>query len=332
MKKHFLMVAMACASVLIIGVERVPAQQGGVSQIEQSRQEQAKQKLKGGVASQPIDTWGESAPATTGDADLGVQQILKEKKKERPLTFFSDYSCFYTDNAAMTAANPFFDFMQVGTVGASYQHTFTPLFFGDVTYRHQFFRYSNHTDLAFDVTNPSCGLTYVAKDWWELAFYTRYDYTRLTYGNSDNEPLGGAEGTEFYKNHDVTIGLQKMFELSKAQHIYAGTAAKFGMTDYREPDQVDPQRYEYSATAGYTLDVSRWFQTGVNYRYAYNDYIMQSGRADGNQVVSNNYAFKLTEWATINLSWSFTQNISNRSERNYRNLSAGGGLAMNVRF
>jgi hypothetical protein len=306
-------------------------------QIEQYRQFQANPTLNKGYngekSANDQNNLFTEAPSSPGDEDLGDQQILREKQEKfKSFTLFGDASGFYTDNASLTKTGKQSDFFTVETVGASYQIPINPQFFADITGSVQSFRYNQQAQLDFYSMSGGPGLTYVIPELWDTAVFGRYTYTRLIYSNDDNSSVGGYKGDEFYKDHDLTFGLQKVFQFSKAHYAYIGHTDKIGMTDWHDTTGFDPQRNEYALFGGYVADLSRWFKVQLGYRAAYEDYTEQGNRADLNQVVSTGFTAKLCEYATFNGSFAWTFNNSNWAANDYQAITSGVGLSVNVKF
>ncbi len=258
----------------------------------------------------------DQAPASPGDPDLGEQVILRRKEKLTPFKLFADVSGFYTSNAALTDKHTVDDFFLVAQVGASYQTQVVPNLYAEATVRQATFRYAKFDELDFDSLNAGAGLTYVSRPLWGLAFSVRYNFNRLT---------DGSQHDEFFKNHTVTLAVQKTYELSKAHYLYGGYASVFG---WSEP--VAPQRDEHGIYLGYHASLSRSISADASYRIALFDYV--HGRADWNQSLTVAVKWDATRWLSIAASISGGLNHSNREVFDYKVFSGGVGITASIAF
>lgn len=258
----------------------------------------------------------DQAPASPGDADLGEQVILRRREKLTPFKLFADVSGFHTTNAALTDTHRVDDFFLVAQVGASYQRRVATDLYGEVTVRQAIFRYAEFGDLDFDSLNAGAGLTYLARPLWGLAFSVRYNFNRLT---------DGRDYEEFFKNHTLTLAVQKSFELSKAHYLYAGYASVLG---WSEP--VAPQRDEHGIYIGYHVNLARSVAVEATYRIAYFDYV--HGRDDLNQNLTVVVKWDPTRWLSIAASASLGLNYSNRDVFDYKVFSTGVGITGSITF
>lgn len=256
------------------------------------------------------------APSSPGDPDLGEQVILKRREKVRPFTLSADVSGFFTNNAALTNEFKVDDFFLAAQAAVSYQPRITSSLFGEVTVRQGFFRYAQYDELDFDSLNVGGGLTYVLRPLWNTALSVRYNYNRLT---------DGSEHDEFFRNHTVTVGLLKTFELSKAHYLYAGASAIFAWSDPKPAE-----RDEYGIFGGYRVNLTRALAADAYYRLAYFDY--SGGRDDWNQTLAVALRCNLTRALSVSASASLGFNNSNQNVFDYDVFNAGLSVAGSVSF
>lgn len=278
-----------------------------------------------------------TAPATEGDDDIGVQAILHRKDKFKSFTVFGNASGYYTDNVFLTKDQQFYDRYMAGEVGASYTPKFTDRFFGEVTLKQQFFRYDNYSVLDFDGQVGTVGLTYIVPELEDTAVFLRYTYTRLTRSNNDSVASNGdleEDGTEFYKNHGVTFGAQKSWELSKAHYVFLGSTVDLGYTDWDDPAVASPQRNDYALFTGYRANITRNFEAQLFYRLAMEDYtkVPQEDRVDLKNLVSVSFVYNWTDWLNLTVNSSFVFNDSNWNANSYEAATYGSTLGLNYRF
>ncbi|MFH1067972.1 MAG: TonB-dependent receptor [bacterium] len=265
----------------------------------------------------------EYASPSPGDEDLGVQMLLKRREEYKPLTLFGDASAFYTSNATLVKDNAPGDWFWVGRVGASYQPRILPNLLGEATVQQQFFRYDEFKNLDFDSMNVGGGLTYIIQEFWDIAVFGRYNFNRLTYGR---DTINGEEDDEFFKNHTMTFGLQKIFPLARAHYLYIGHTSQLAIS---EPSAL--QRNDYSLFAGYNVKLTRDIEAQAGYRFAYFDYNFR-GREDLNQTASLGATYKPIEWVSLFTSLSVGLNNSNQPANDYKVYNAGGGFGVQVKF
>ena len=269
------------------------------------------------VDSQPGLSLTEAAPASPGDQDLGEQRLFKYKEKDRRFTFSMDLGGFATSNVALVEKGRFDDQYLVGQVFLGYQAKLADNLFGDVSIREASFRYNRFTALDFDSQTFGVGLTYVAPDLWNVAFFGRYSYNRL---------LDATDGNEIFTNHGLTVGFQKTFQISRAHNFYAGYASQFGIGH-----PVVFQRDEHAAFFGYHADLSRSLDGDLFYRIAAYDY-KKGGRTDLNETLNGSLQYKFTKWLRAYASASLALNHSNRDGLDYDAFTAGLGLTATFKF
>lgn len=265
----------------------------------------------------------ESAPDSDGDEDLGMQLLLKKKPKYKPFKVFGDVSGFYTSNAQLSKHDTKDDYFWITQVGASYMPKILPNLMGEVTVNQQFFRYDEFKNLDFDSFNAGGGLTYIANELWDVAFFGRYNFNRLTHAHKSAD---GPENSEFYSTHNITAGLQKVFPINRAQYCYVGHMSQINMSN-----PVAPQKNDYSLFTGYSLKATRDVNFQFMYRAAYVCYANEI-REDVSQTLFAGLSYNPYEWATISLSSSLGLNNSNNPANDYEVVNTGLGLNLKYKF
>jgi len=258
----------------------------------------------------------DQAPPSPGDLDLGEQVILRRREKQTPFKLFADVSGFYTSNAALTDRSAHDDFFLVAQVGVTYQTRIATDLYAEATVRQATFRYARFDELDFDSLNAGAGLTYIARPLWGLAFSMRYNFNRLT---------DGSQHDEFFRQHTLTVGVQKTFELSKAHYVYAGYSSIFG---WGVP--VAPERDEHGIYLGYHANLSRSISADLSYRIALFDYV--HGRDDWNQNLVLAVKWDVKRWLSISASASGGFNRSNHEVFNYNVFTGGVGVFCTIAF
>lgn len=261
---------------------------------------------------------GYGVPASPGDDDLGQQQILKKEERYRAWSAWANFNAFYTSNAALTEQNTLGDAMLVGSVGAGYQPIITGDLIANVYVQQQAYRYGTYSALDFDSLNTGAALTYIIRDFYDVAVSGGYNFNRLT-------PRGGYESS-FYDNNTINFTLQKTHAFDRAQNVNGGLLTNINFTS-----PYSTQRNEYGLYASYTAQITRGLQANLYYRLSLQDY-STDGRNDLNQAVVPSFTYNFTPWCSVTASTSFGFNSSNRDGFDYDVINAGGGVNFNYRF
>lgn len=256
-------------------------------------------------------------PATPGDDDIGLQLLLKEEDEAKYFTFYASAAGYYTTNIALTNSPEVDGAFFSEQAGLTYSRPFLGSFVGFLAVRQQSIRYDRLSGFDFDSLIGDVGLTYVAREFYDLNIYFRYRYNRLM------EPFFG-EG--FFDNNTLTFGLQKYWNYSRGIWFYAGAEGIFG---YSEPSVN--QRDSGVLYFGGNVDLTRRLSVQLFYSMAYHAY-NNIERDDFNQNLSLLFIFQLTDWASINFQGSWANNISSRSVFDYDAFNLGGGLQVQLEF
>jgi len=257
------------------------------------------------------------APASPGDDDLGVQQILKEKEKIKSWQVFGEVAGYYTSNAALLSQNTLADSFLVTGFGVSYQKELPNSFIVSANARQQFFRYADYSSLDFDSFNIGTQLTYLFRDFHEIAVYSRYNYNLLTRPTWKDH---------FFDCHTLAFGTQKIFPVSKAQYWFTGGELAFNWAD-----PTGYGRNEYNFFLGYNAQLTKALNANLYYRMGLFDY-HSSSRTDVNNTVTLALSYTLFENCSITGSVSGIWNDSNRDVFAYNVFNPGGGLTLQYRF
>lgn len=273
-----------------------------------------------GVADElrPGESSLEQAPWSPRTEDIGEQLILKEMEKYQIFTAFADASYYTTDNVALTSRGELDDQYFVGQIGLSAQPKLGKSLFGEVTIRQQFFRYNEFDSLDFDGLDAGAGLTYITEKLTGVAFFTRYNYKRLTDAEENNE---------FFTSHTWKFGVQKPFILSRAHFFYVALSSEFALAT--EPEFS--RRNQYSFDAGYYVNLTRSISAQLYYRGSYYDYY-ESDRGDWNHIAGISAEYNVTDWLSVNIFGTYSFNRSNIPVFDYDAGNAGGGLALRLKF
>lgn len=256
-------------------------------------------------------------PATPGDPDLGQQLILHRQERIRLFSIFANAGWQHTNNVGLTRTGTLSDNFFFGQVGAAFQPRLSRRLLGELYVRQSFFRYDRFDVLDFNNFTVGTGLTLPAPEIWDLAFSLRYHFTRLADGSSNQE---------FFRSHNISLSIQKIFPISRAHYAYANLT---GLLSFSEPRL--PERDEYALLAGYFAQITRSLQANASYRIAYYRYPHQD-RNDLNQILTFMLSYSFTDWASLQATTSFAFNHSEFTVFNYQVINAGAGLNLAVRF
>ncbi len=254
----------------------------------------------------------------TEDDSFGEQIILKRLDKPRSFTGSAEIGAFVTNNVALAKRDAQEDRFLVATTAASYTHRFTDTFRFNAGAQGSLYRYNEFRELDFQSTDLWMGVTWAAPVLRGLDVSARYTFSDLT----------TAERTrEFYKNHAILLGVQKVVPFSRAQSVYFGASAQWSFAD---PKQAG--RDEYVGYAGYHAQLTRRIDADLFYRYGHYVYRYGSGRHDENQTVSMSLHYRPTDWLNFSASTFFGVNRSNRTAFEYDVLNGGVGVQCSLQF
>ena len=263
------------------------------------------------------DVSGFDGPATEDDA-FGEQVILKRAEKPRPFSGYAEIGAFVTNNVALVKRAAQRDGFIVATTAASFAHRFSNTVRLDAGANASLYRYNEYRELDFQSTTLSAGVTWTAPVLRGVDVSAHYSFTDLT----------TAERTrEFYKNHAILLGVQKMIPFSRAQAVYFGASAQWSFAD-PEPAGRD----DYAGFAGYRAQLTRRVDADLYYRYSHYVYRFGRGRRDNNHTVSLSLHYTPTEWLSFSATSFFGANRSNHAEFDYDVVNAGAGIQCSMRF
>jgi hypothetical protein len=252
---------------------------------------------------------------TTSD-DFGEQVILQSPPRIRTFVITGDASVFYTNNVALTPHNRIDDVFFVSNAGVSWTPQIAPHLEAQIAAHSSIFRYDKTSALDFQGLGLGAGLFWNPDHFAGVGLFAHYDFIELINRHSE----------EILRDHEFTIGAQKIFPLGRAHAFVAGASLMAGVA---APESA--QRDQAGVFLAYRLQATRSLGIEFLYRFAgyyYND----PGRTDRNQLFSVSARYRLLEWADINAFFSFADNRSDDSAFSYDAATSGGGLSATVRF
>lgn len=287
-------------------------------QIEQSRQ------FTGPPGT--IDLQGQrNAPAagtfeggSTSDDAFGAQVIFKRQEKPRPFNAFAEMGAFLTNNVALAKEDRLEDGFLVATTGAAFTQRFGFNMRFDASAQASAYRYDKVPQLDFQSTDLSAAVAWSPPQLRGAEVLLRYTFTDLTTAERVRE---------FYKNHAILLGVQKVVPFSRAQAVYFGASAQWSFADPKPAG-----RDEYTVYAGYRVQLTRHIDADLFYRYGRYVYRFGNGRHDNNQTVSLSLHYTPTEWLSLSAAGFFGANRSNHTAFDYDVANAGVGIQFSIRF
>ncbi len=287
-------------------------------QVEQSRQ----------LSSRPetIDLQGQrnapqsavlGGPATADDA-FGTQVFLKRQERPQPFSAFAEIGAFVTNNVALARRDEIEDRFLVGTTGVAFSQRFAFNLRFDASARASAYRYDKFSELDFQSIDLSAGVAWTPPQLRGAEVLLRYTHTSLTTAE---------DTTEFYSNHAILLGVQKVVPFGRAQAVYFGASAQWSFAD-PEPAGRD----EYVAYAGYRAQLTRSIDADLFYRYGRYVYREGEGRQDNNQTLSLALHYTPRPWLSFSATGFYGVNRSNRRAFDYDVGNVGVGLQVSLRF
>ncbi len=267
-----------------------------------------------------IDQEKRFAPASPADSDLGDQLILKRYDNSAPVRFDLSTQLFWTDNTASTNSQEEDGIIWQSRLRASWQPRIGNNLFLNLAASQDVYRYDSPGSLDFERTDLRAGLIKTAPDFFDILFFARYEYTRVTSGSLSDGIYGA---------HRIRAGAHKMF-LSTAKHsAYVALDAAHNLN--ATPGLLE--RNEYSAHLGYTYQITDKLRAALYYHFAYYDY-GTGGREDYNHVIGTELYWQVSRSTRLHASLTYVQNDSNlpAGAADYDSIQGGLGIGFTTRF
>ena len=172
----------------------------------------------------------------SSDDSFGTQVILKQRERPKTLLLTGDVSVFYTDNAALTPNDKIDDVFFVTNAAASWTPRINPQLEAQLNAHASIFRYGRTSVLDFENLGLGAALFWSPEHFADIALFARYDFIELLDRHSD----------EILRDHEFTIGGQKIFAVGRSQSFTLGALV---MGDIAEPSSA--QRQQAAIFAGY---------------------------------------------------------------------------------
>jgi hypothetical protein len=253
----------------------------------------------------------------SSDDSFGTQVILKKRERPKTVSLTGDVSTFFTDNAALTPDGRIDDVFFVTNAGASWTPRINPQLEAQLNAHASIFRYNSTSALDFENLGFGAALFWSPEHFADIALFARYDFIELLDRHSD----------EILRDHEFTVGGQKIFAVGRSQSYFTLGASLTG--DIAEPSSA--QRQVAAIFAGYHWQITRAFEAELYYRLA-GYFYDHADHADCNQVVSGSLRYRLSRNVDLNGFVSFSGNRSDKARFDYNAVTNGGGIAVTVRF
>ena len=301
--------------LLLVVASAVLQGQVAVSAIDQSR---LFQPVPAAAPVSAVDANGNSLGDTTNveDDSFGAQMILKDQERARHFSLSGGNSLYYTSNVALTRRDALDDIFAVVNAAGTWTRRLHPEVELQVGLQASMFRYNRESQLDFNDLGAGLGLSWTPQRWSGVSIFGRYDFTELF----------DRHGREILRDHQFSLGAQKVFILGRAHAFSLGTLGSVGIST-----PFAAQRNQAGIFAGYHLQLTRVLATDLLYRITGQSY-SDSNRLDLNQVVSWTLRCRFAEWGEANLYYSYGDNRSNTSVFDYSVTSGGGGFGITTRF
>ena len=259
-----------------------------------------------------LNSWDD----TSGDDSFGAQVLLKDQEKVRAFTLSAGVAGYYTNNVALTRRATRDDVFAVADASGSWAKAINPELQMLIGLQAATFRYDESSVLDFDNFGGGIGFSWTPKRWNGVNLFGHYDFTELL----------NRDGDEILRDHQFSLGGQKVFALGRSHAVTLGLIGSIGIST-----PFTAQRDQIGPFVGYQLRLTRSLDTGVMYRLTYQNYT-SGNRQDLNQVFSCNLRYHFSEWAEAAAYFSFGDNRSNRSVFDYNVVSGGIGIGFTTRF
>jgi len=307
-----------CAAASVTMPALLFAQTPVLPQVEQARQFAPPLRTADLQGQRNAPPTGDLGQAGTEDDSFGTQVFFKRDERPQPFSAFAEIGAFVTNNVALVKADPQGDRFLVATTGAGFTKRFAYDLRADATARAAAYRYDKFSELDFQSVDLAAGVAWTPPQLRGAEVQVRYTFTELTTAKDTRE---------FYQNHAVLLGVQKVVPFSRAQSAYFGVSAQWSFAD-----PAPSGRDEYAVYAGYRAQLTRSIDADLYYRYGRYVYRDGEGRQDDNQTVSLAIRYAPRPWVAFSASGFYGVNRSNRRAFDYEVGNAGVGLQVSLRF
>lgn len=267
-----------------------------------------------------IDQQKRFAPASPADSDLGDQLILKRYDTRDPLRVDLSTQLFWTDNTASTSTKKMDGIIWQSRLLASWKPRIGNNLFLNFSASQNVYRYDSPSFLDFERTDLRAGLIKMAPDFFDILFFARYEYARVTSGSLSDS---------IYDAHRIRAGAHKVFLSTPKHSVYVALDAAYDLN--ATPSFLE--RNEYNAHLGYNYQITDKLRAVLYYHLAYYDYDT-GGREDYNHVIGTELYWQVSRSTRLHASFTYVENDSNLpfGAADYDSIQGGLGIGFTTRF
>lgn len=259
-----------------------------------------------------------AAPKMDGDDEYGEQRVLLRRATWAPWTIEVDAQVFWTDNVALASRNIESDTYLRAGFRAGYSNRVFGNLFVSLGWDYHTVRHSQFPELDFDLGRADASAMLMLPKLKDAFLIARYSFLRL---------MEAGVGSELYDDHVLSLGLQKIWKISRGQQVFAGIYGDWSTL----PDPWPAGRHEFSGSVGWKLRLTDALTVQTSYRLAFHDY-RTGQREDWNNVILIGATYALTDWLNLGALGSYSINRSSASVFDYQNLILGAGVAAHWEF
>lgn len=259
-----------------------------------------------------------AAPKMDGDEEYGEQRILLRRASWAPWSIELDSEFQFTDNVALASQAAQSDTYFRTGFRVGYSNRVAGNLFFNAGWDYHTVRHDRFTEMDFDLSRNDLGFMYMLPQLQDAFLVARYSYFRL---------MGAGVGAPLFQDHVASLGLQKVWKISRGQQIFAGLYGDWSTA----PQPWEAGRHEYSFFTGWKLRLTEALNVQLSYRGAYYHY--RTGlRTDWNHVALTTVNYDVKDWLRLSLTGSYAVNRSSGAAFDYQNLIVGAGVTAHWEF
>ncbi|MEI6653509.1 MAG: hypothetical protein WCP45_01970 [Verrucomicrobiota bacterium] len=237
------------------------------------------------------------------------------------MTVAFDTSLSYTNNApGATPSNQEPAWYSASRLAVSWLPRIAYGWFADIGLTQELYRFEGSHAVDFENLHPYLGVVKSIPELDDLAFYTRYEYQRITTGNiSDSD----------YSAQTIRTGLQKNLFLTSRYQLSAGVDAAFDLRANKD----SLEHNEYSVDVSYTYWFADRLSSTVSWTGTMWDF-RHGGREDWTHIVGLELTWKPCRSARVFANVFYTDCNSNTANgvNDFEAWQSGIGFGFNYAF
>ena len=267
-----------------------------------------------------LDQQKRFAPFSPADSDLGHQLILQRNPMRAPIRADLSTNIFWTNNTASTRNNKDEGYLWQTKALATWKPRIGDNLFADFYLSQNVYRYDSPSSLNFERTDARIGLVKACPNFFDMVFYARYEYARVTAGSISDS---------IYSAERIRLGAHKVLLSTPKHTIHAAFDYAYNMDTI--PDRLD--RDEYGTYVSYSYRITDKIRAVLYYQYSLYDYD-QFNREDSNQLLGAELYWQLTKSTRLQASFTHVNNDSNLANgvADYDSIQGGLGIGFTTKF